>query len=58
LPDGWTEVACHAGYAEDTTTAYSKERRMEVEALCSPLVRAAVERTGIKLRTFRDLPCG
>ena len=57
LPDGWTEVACHAGYAEDTTTAYSKERRLEVEALCSPMVRAAVERTGIKLRTFRELPC-
>jgi chitin disaccharide deacetylase len=57
LPEGWSEVGCHAGYAEDAPTSYREERRREVAALCSPLVRAAVEHAGIELHPFVDLPC-
>jgi len=57
LPPGWTEVGCHAGYADDAPTSYRDERRLEVETLCSSAVHAAVEQARINLRTFRDLPC-
>jgi predicted glycoside hydrolase/deacetylase ChbG (UPF0249 family) len=55
LPEGWSELACHAGYAEDTTSVYRDERRLEVEALCDPKVRAALADEGVELRAFRDL---
>lgn len=58
LPPGWSELACHAGYAEDTNTSYRSERRTEVDALCDPLVRTTIKQLGIELRTFRELPCG
>lgn len=56
LPGGVTEMACHPGYAGGLASVYSTEREMELETLCSPTVRAAVEAFGIKLRTFEDIP--
>lgn len=56
LPDGWTELGCHPGFAEDVRTSYRDERRREVAALCDPGVRARLDAVGITLATFRDVP--
>jgi predicted glycoside hydrolase/deacetylase ChbG (UPF0249 family) len=58
LPDGWTELGCHPGYAEDTEDAYRLERRIEVRTLCDPAVRARLERNNIELRSFAGAPTG
>jgi len=51
---GTTELACHPSLADDHGSLYAVERRLEVEALCDPRVRAAVSDTGIELRSFAD----
>jgi predicted glycoside hydrolase/deacetylase ChbG (UPF0249 family) len=56
LRPGITELACHPGFAEDLPTTYRSERALEVEALCDPRVRAALEREGIGLCRFSDVP--
>ncbi len=56
LPEGVTEVACHPGFADDLPTMYRAERQIEVEALCDPAVRRAVDDEGIELIGFADLP--
>ncbi len=55
LPGGVTEVACHPGFADDLVTMYRAERRVELEALCDPGVRRAVDDEGIQLIGFADL---
>ena len=56
LPDGVTEVACHPGFAEgDLQTMYRAERRLELEALCDPGVRRALDEEKIELIGFADL---
>ena len=56
LPDGVTEVACHPGFAEDDLqTMYRAERRLELEALCDPGVRRALDEEKIELIGFADL---
>jgi probable F420-dependent oxidoreductase len=54
LPEGVTELACHPGEGTDVETAYGRERATEVATLCSPRVRAALEDSGIELRSFAD----
>jgi predicted glycoside hydrolase/deacetylase ChbG (UPF0249 family) len=54
LPEGTTELSCHPGEREDLQAAYRDERPVEVETLCDPRVRAAIEAEGIVLRTFAD----
>ena len=57
LPPGFTELGCHPGYAHGLDSMYRRERAIEVDTLCDPEVRRALDRNGIELRTFRDLAC-
>ena len=55
LPPGVTELCTHPGYADDVDQHYKSERAIEVETLCEPSVRAAIDRLEIRLTTFREL---
>jgi chitin disaccharide deacetylase len=55
LTPGVTELCTHPGYADDVDQHYKRERAVEVETLCEPSVREAVNRLEIKLVTFREL---
>jgi predicted glycoside hydrolase/deacetylase ChbG (UPF0249 family) len=55
LPAGATELGCHPGLGMGEESSYGREREAEVEALCDPRVRAAIEREGIELRSFAQL---
>jgi chitin disaccharide deacetylase len=55
LPTGITELACHPGHDDNLQTMYLHERQLEVEALCDPGVRAAIEAFEIQLISFHDL---
>lgn len=51
------ELACHPGFDTDgVETVYSAERALEVQALCHPGVRVAVDRLGIHLVKFDEAP--
>jgi predicted glycoside hydrolase/deacetylase ChbG (UPF0249 family) len=56
LPPGRTELGCHPGIGEDNQSSYSSERERELQALCDPRVKAALEREEIKLCSFAELP--
>lgn len=58
LPPGTTELACHPGDDDDLDTMYRAERGREVQALCDPGVRGAIEFFGISLCTFAGRPRG
>ena len=53
LEPGVTELGCHPGLGADLESSYLHEREREVETLCDPRVRAAVDAEGIELRSFR-----
>ena len=59
LPDGLTEFMCHPGKVGEelraAPTRLKESREAELEALTSPLVRKALEETGVKLVGFREL---
>ena len=55
LPAGVTELACHPAAEVDHDSAYGEERIRELETLCDPRVRAAIDRSGVDLRSFADL---
>ena len=55
LPRGVNELGCHPGIEGDTGSIYERERSQEVEILCDPRVRAALEQGGVQLRTFADI---
>ncbi len=55
LPRGITELACHPGLGEDSGSTYDHERTQEVEILCDPRVREALDREGVALRSFADV---
>ena len=55
LTPGVTELCTHPGYGDDFDQHYKSERAVEVETLCEPTVRAAIDRREIRLVTFRDL---
>ena len=55
LPPGVTELGCHPGHADDLETTYARERTREVETLCDPRVRAALDSCDVELRTFAQL---
>jgi len=52
LPDGATELACHPATSAPPGAAYGPERVAELDALCDPAVRAAVDAAGVRLCTF------
>jgi chitin disaccharide deacetylase len=55
LSAGITELGCHPGEADDLTTAYRAERRLEVEVLCDPRIRAALDEHDITLCSYGDV---
>jgi chitin disaccharide deacetylase len=55
LPAGWTEIGCHPGIGVKEESSYAAEREVEVRALCDPAVREAIERGGVRLRSFAQV---
>jgi predicted glycoside hydrolase/deacetylase ChbG (UPF0249 family) len=55
LPEGITELGCHAGYGEGLATVYRAERAQETKVLCDPEVRAALRTLEIQLRSFEGI---
>jgi chitin disaccharide deacetylase len=55
LPPGVTELACHPAAEAEGDSVYDAERVVEVDSLCDPRVREAIERGGIALRSFASL---
>jgi chitin disaccharide deacetylase len=55
MPTGVTELGCHPGYTEGLSEWYRDERVQEVETLCHPEVREAIEALRIELISFRQL---
>jgi chitin disaccharide deacetylase len=56
LDDGWTELGCHPGEPDpELPSTYRDERAFELEALCDPRARAALERHGVRLASFAEL---
>jgi len=54
---GFTELSCHPGYVDtDFPSCYAFEREAELRTLCDPRVTSAIERLGIELIGYRDLP--
>jgi chitin disaccharide deacetylase len=56
LNRGTTELSCHPGDADGLEGMYAKERAREVEALCHPTVAEVIDREGIKLVSFTEVP--
>jgi predicted glycoside hydrolase/deacetylase ChbG (UPF0249 family) len=56
VEDGVTELCCHPGYADGLHDWYRTERAQEVQALCDPRVRHAVEREDVCLCSFTEVP--
>jgi predicted glycoside hydrolase/deacetylase ChbG (UPF0249 family) len=55
LPVGVTELGCHPATEVDHDSSYGRERLQEVETLCDPRIRVALERSGVVLRSFAEL---
>jgi chitin disaccharide deacetylase len=55
LPAGITELGCHPATETDHDSTYGAERLQELETLCDPRARAAIDRRGVDLRSFADL---
>ena len=58
LPGGVTEICCHPAASVTPEFAYGAERLRELEALCDPVVREAIDRTGVRLSTFQQALTG
>jgi predicted glycoside hydrolase/deacetylase ChbG (UPF0249 family) len=56
LRPGVTELACHPGRGGDLDTMYRAERDREVDTLCAPSIRSAVERLDLRLCSFENAP--
>jgi predicted glycoside hydrolase/deacetylase ChbG (UPF0249 family) len=55
--DGFNELCCHPGYAdEDLVSSYGRERQTELETLCAPQVAALLRDRDVRLVTFREVP--
>ncbi len=53
LPEGFSEVSCHPGYAEpELASPYRTERAREVAAMCDVSVRRAIEEGNVQLCNF------
>jgi chitin disaccharide deacetylase len=53
LPPGITELGCHPGYDDGLRTMYRSEREVEIQTLCDPAVRTAIDQLQIDLCCFR-----
>ena len=56
LEPGITELGCHPGVGGDVESMYCHERAEEVNTLCNPQVRQALEEMQIELCGFQSLP--
>jgi predicted glycoside hydrolase/deacetylase ChbG (UPF0249 family) len=55
--EGWTELSCHPGFVTaDYTPVYREEREEEVATLIDPRTRRLLEREGVSLRSYADVP--
>jgi predicted glycoside hydrolase/deacetylase ChbG (UPF0249 family) len=54
LPEGTTELGCHPGEG-GTGSVYAGERAIELGILCDARIRAALDKSGIYLRSFHGL---
>lgn len=55
VPDGWTEISCHAGYpSPDHESIYNVEREAEVRTLTDPRIRQTIDELGIRLVSYAD----
>jgi predicted glycoside hydrolase/deacetylase ChbG (UPF0249 family) len=52
LPDGITELGCHPAAEPELGSSYATPRPHELEVLCDPRLRAAVQAEGIELSSF------
>lgn len=55
LPPGWTEIGCHPAAGPVPTSSYDAERQLELQALCDPRVREALNVTYVKLCNFAQV---
>ena len=56
LEAGWTELGCHPGEMDPLlASTYRDERPRELEVLCDPRARAALDRHGVRLVSFAEL---
>jgi predicted glycoside hydrolase/deacetylase ChbG (UPF0249 family) len=55
LEDGWTELGCHPGTADDVPGMYGTERLTEIETLCDASIPGVLARTGVQLGSFHEL---
>jgi chitin disaccharide deacetylase len=55
LPPGWTEIGCHPAAGPVPSSSYDAERRLELETLCDPRVREALNVTNVKLCNFAQV---
>ncbi len=54
--EGVTEIMAHPGHAPThTRTSFGIEREVELDALCHPLAREAIERAGIRLCSYAEV---
>lgn len=56
LLPGWTEIGCHPAAGPVPTSSYDAERQVELESLCDPAVKDALEETAVELRSFAQAP--
>lgn len=54
LEPGTTEIGCHPAAEADHESTYGIERVQELETLCDPRVREAIDRCGVVLRPFTN----
>jgi chitin disaccharide deacetylase len=52
LRSGITELCCHPGEDTELDSTYCRERFQEVDVLCHPEIREALETQGVRLITF------
>lgn len=61
LPEGLTEFMCHPGYCDEelraAPTRLTESRETELRALQSSETRTALERAGVVLTSFAEVPC-
>lgn len=57
LPDGTVELMCHPGFCREelrgSRTRLKESREIELQALTSPVVRAALEAREVRLTNYR-----
>ena len=59
LPDGYTELMCHPGYADEelrkSNTRLQESREKELSIMTDPDIRKVVATRGIRLINFKDM---